>query len=349
MRKYLLSETGNFYKANLHCHTNISDGALSPETVKGAYMAHGYSIVAFTDHNALISHSDLTDKRFLALNGFEIDITEAKDIPEIANGSRDRRTCHICFVALDPDNITQPCFHREKYLSKHQKEIGLQQKIVFDERKPDYERVYSCEKISEVMKEGRDCGFFVTYNHPIWSLEDYNCYSRYEGMHAMEICNYGCIVDGFDDYNPKEYDDILRTGKRIFCIATDDNHNGHPFNSPRCDSFGGFTMIKAEKLEYKAVTDALIEGNFYASEGPEIKDLYFEDGKIYISCSPAKKIYFNTGKRRTGIEFAGNDAPITEASFDVKPEDIYIRLTVEDENGLHANTNAYFVDNLIKN
>ncbi len=26
MRKYLLPETGSFYKANLHCHTNLSDG-----------------------------------------------------------------------------------------------------------------------------------------------------------------------------------------------------------------------------------------------------------------------------------------------------------------------------------
>ena len=347
MRKYLLSETGNFYKANLHCHSIISDGKLSPETLKGAYMANGYSIIAYTDHNALISHNDLTDKRFLALNGFEIDITEPKDTPEVENGVRGRRTCHICLIALDSDNITQPCYNREKHLTAHQNEIGVREKIVFDESKPDHERVYTPEKISEVMKECRGCGFFVTYNHPIWSLEDYECYSRYEGMHAMEICNYGCLVEGYDDYNPKEYDDILRTGKRIFCIATDDNHNGHPFSSPKCDSFGGFTMIKAEDLEYKAVTNALLAGNFYASEGPEIYDLYYEDGKIHVTTSPAKKIYMNTGKRKTGIEFANKGSYITEAAFEVKPEYNYVRITVEDEHGLHANTNAYFTDELM--
>ena len=31
MRKYLFGEKGNFYKANLHCHSTVSDGALTPE------------------------------------------------------------------------------------------------------------------------------------------------------------------------------------------------------------------------------------------------------------------------------------------------------------------------------
>ena len=34
MKKFLLPETGNYYKANLHCHTNISDGNLTPEEMK---------------------------------------------------------------------------------------------------------------------------------------------------------------------------------------------------------------------------------------------------------------------------------------------------------------------------
>ena len=33
MKKYLLPPGGQFYKANLHCHTTCSDGNLSPEAV----------------------------------------------------------------------------------------------------------------------------------------------------------------------------------------------------------------------------------------------------------------------------------------------------------------------------
>ena len=39
MKKYLLPENGNFYKANLHCHTTVSDGNWTPEEVKKNYMA----------------------------------------------------------------------------------------------------------------------------------------------------------------------------------------------------------------------------------------------------------------------------------------------------------------------
>ena len=34
MKKYLLPENGKFYKANLHMHTNVSDGQMSPEETK---------------------------------------------------------------------------------------------------------------------------------------------------------------------------------------------------------------------------------------------------------------------------------------------------------------------------
>ena len=41
MKKYLLPEEGQFYKANLHCHTTVSDGSLTPEEIKAAYKARG--------------------------------------------------------------------------------------------------------------------------------------------------------------------------------------------------------------------------------------------------------------------------------------------------------------------
>ena len=54
MKTYLLPKEGNFYKANLHCHTTVSDGKRTPEEIKELYMRNGYSIVAYTDHEVLI-------------------------------------------------------------------------------------------------------------------------------------------------------------------------------------------------------------------------------------------------------------------------------------------------------
>ena len=74
MKKYLLGDKGNFYKANLHCHTNLSDGHMPAAEVKELYKSRGYSVVAFTDHDALIPHQDLKSDDFLPLNGVEIAI-----------------------------------------------------------------------------------------------------------------------------------------------------------------------------------------------------------------------------------------------------------------------------------
>lgn len=340
MKKYLLPESGKFYKANLHSHSTVSDGNLSPEEMKKEYMEKGYSIIAYTDHDVLVPHPELKSDNFLPLNGIELEVNENYNAPFYGV-----KTCHICFIALKPDNITQFCYHRSKYIWGNAE--SYRDKLVFDETLPDFEREYTPECISEMMRIGREKGFFVTYNHPGWSMEEKEQYCNYHNMHAMEICNYGCLIAGYTDYNDRVYDEMLKNGERIFCIATDDNHNCADKASRHYDSFGGFTMIKAEKLEYEAVTDALVKGNFYASQGPEIYDLWFEDGKIHVTCSDADRIVLNTGRRRTAIELSENGKPLNSAEFEIFPEDKYVRITVIDKGGYPANTNAYFTDELL--
>lgn len=337
MKRILLDSKKNFYKANLHCHSTVSDGRKTPEELKNMYKEQGYSAIAYTDHDVLLDHSELSDDEFIALNGYEMEINGE---PEEGKGWDEAKVCHLCYVALEPDNLTQVCYHRSWYLFGNAP--SYRDQIKFDDSKPDFVRKYTPECINEMIAEGRNNGFFVTYNHPAWSLENLNDYGAYKGMNAMEICNYGCFEAGWDDYNEKEYDDLLRAGRKIFCISTDDNHNS------RNDSFGGFTMINTDALEYKKLTDALLNGDFYASQGPEIYELWYEDGKIGIKCSDAAKVVLNTGKRRAAVVYATGDTPVTEAVFDVHDTDGYVRITVTDASGKHANTNAYFVEDLKK-
>ena len=340
MKKYLLPENGQFYKANIHCHTKISDGGMTPEEVKAHYMAHGYSVIAYTDHDVMLDMSHLSEENFLALNGFEAEINEKGRPLGLTH-----KTCHICFIAKDSDNLTLPFYHRSKYM------IGsgdwYRDQLQFDHSQPDFEREYTGECINEMIRRGKEAGFFVTYNHPAWSLETALDFAFYENMNAMEIVNGSCVTAGFDDYNPAAYDTMLMTGKRIYCVATDDNHDAKPLGDPGNDSFRGFTMIKADKLEYRTITKALEAGNFYASQGPEIKALWFEDGKVHIECSGARRITANYGVRKAK-KFEANGEMLTSAEFSFAPDDNYIRITVEDENGLHANTNAYFADEVYK-
>lgn len=328
MKIYLISEQGNFYKVNLHCHSTISDGNLTVEQLKDIYKAQGYSAVAFTDHQVFLTHNDLTDDEFVALNGYEVDVSGGS----IALGTM--KTCHFCCVALDDKLEIQRIYYKGRHLIKNIDGANLDPNQ--DYRICDYHPEY----ISELMEEARDNGFFVTYNHPAWSLETYEEYGHYHGMHAMEIVNFGCVVEGYEDHNERVYDEMLRSGERIYCIATDDNHNKTQ------DSFGGFTMIKADQLSYKDLTGALLKGDFYASEGPEIKELWYEDGQVHIRTSDAVKITYGAGRRKAKAVYPEGAEAITEASFNVVPEDICFRLTVYDKTGKKAYTNAYFIDEI---
>ena len=328
MRKYLLPQDGQFYKANLHSHSTLSDGQYTPAELKKMYREQGYSIMAYTDHDILIAHDELADENFLPLHGYEVGVNEEKgeDFPFC-------KCCHICLIALDPDNMTQACWHRTDYLTANAPKYRDQ--VKFDESLPDYVREYSHAGITDIMRTCREKGFFVTYNHPAWSQENYSDYMGYHGMHAMEVYNSLSVADGYPDYNEKEYDNMLRGGERIYCIAADDNHSGLK------GFYQGYTMIKADKLEYRAITDALVKGNFYASQGPRIDELWFEDGTLHVRCSQAATIVMSTAIRRTGVA-RNTDC----ADFEVKPTDGYVRITVTDATGKHANTNAYFTDEL---
>ena len=336
MRKYLLGKEGGFYKANLHCHTTISDGKKTPEEVKEMYKNAGYSVVAYTDHDVLVPHDELCDDSFIALNGLEVAVKPILVSPTPISS----KTCHMCMIALKQDNKTQPLFN-EKYvhIGNSRNYIPL---VKHSDTEPPYEYKYTGEGISEIMQGYRDAGFFVTYNHPTWSQESYPEYINYFGMHAMEMFNGSCLMLGYDEYNHRVYDDMIKSGKHIFCIGADDNHNKPTLP----DSVRAFTMINAKALTYDEITAALLRGDFYATEAPEIHELYYEDGKIHLECTPAREITVNCLTRRCRHIWSENGEPITSVDIDIPDDAISFRVTVTDSAGYHATTSAYFIDSL---
>ena len=276
----------------------------------------------------------------MVLNGTEL------DVPQPGIDRIYRKTCHMCYIALDPENVVTPFYHSEKYVFGNM--VNNRDKVVRDGVDEEYERDHTGECISYMMQRGRERGYFITYNHPTWSLEDYTDYTSYRGMHAMEMFNFLSTIAGPEDINGREYDDIIRSGNRIYCIGSDDNHNGRPRDHRRFDSFGAWTMICPEKLEYKSVTDALLAGSFYASMGPEIKSLYVEGGRVYIETSSAESIVMLSNNRRWGSVHREKGKRLTRADFPVYPDTEYIRFVVTDKYGKKAATNAYYTKEILE-
>ncbi len=316
-RVLLLPEDGGWYKANLHCHTTLSDGRWTPEEVKAAYRARGYAVVAYTDHNHWGWHPMLNDKDFVALAALEVNI----DCPMEQGRVWDTTPVyHLNFYDLEPQRRTQP------------------------PPLPDVHG-YSLAAVNAYLAEMKRQGFLCCYNHPWWSLQTHADYMGLEGLDAFELYNYGCQLDGLYGYAPQAYDELLRGGRRLACFAGDDNHNAYRPGDARCDSFGGWTMVNAGELRYPAVMAALRQQRCYASNGPELRALYIEDGALHVACSPAACIYVHGVGRKAPHVLRKRDT-LTEAVFPLTGEETYLRVEVRDRAGRFAASRAYFADEL---
>ena len=335
MKKYLLGEKGNFYKANLHCHTNLSDGHLTAAQVKELYKSRGYSVVAYTDHDALIPHQDLADEDFLPLNAVELAIRNPR--PEGVKGRNP--VVHMSFIALQKDNILSPFYHRTKYIAHNEEE--LRSLVKFDESLPDFPREYSVETVNAAIAEGKKRGFYVIYNHPVWSYETEERLMQYKGFDAMEVYNHACNVLGYEEYTPALQDSLRRQGMRFATVAADDNHNKHPRESRRSDACGGWIQIEADKLEYRTITKALEAGSYYASTGPKLHGIWVEDETVHVKCDPADRVLLTVGGGKSKTEVA-LETPLTEVSLKVPEYTEWLKITIYDKDGKFAMTRAYY-------
>ncbi len=341
MRKYLLPKEGQFYKANMHTHTTVSDGAMSPEEVKKVYQEHGYSIVAFTDHEVFVPHNELSDDKFLAISGVEVSVNE--DVPPVDFASI--KTYHINFYAKNADITEFPLFSESR--------VGgvTRNSITPEMLKYDYRIPYGPKGVNEAILKGQDLGFFVSYNHPVWSMQTYKDYGDLENVWGVEVFNSGCFITGRDE-TIIPWEDLLRQGKKFYPLATDDAHTLR-------DCCGGFIMLKAKELTYPTVIEAMAKGDFYATTGPRIYDLWLEGTTLHLSCSPAQQVDLTAENRWTYNRFAAPDL-ITEINMDISTwfriakeakeklnRNSYFRITVKDQAGKAAYTRAYFYDELV--
>lgn len=344
MKKYLLGKHGNFYKANLHTHTIISDGVLSAQEVKKLYQKKDYKVVAFTDHEVIVPHMELTDENFVAITSYEVAVNAPR--PDYLLGNVEYlKTYHLNFYAKNPEQDFSPCFNKqclwlsqmENYVSKNQEKIA-------------YPFSYSVECINDILKKAKENDFLVCYNHPVWSEQSYPDYIDLKGLWGIEVYNHGSTLNGLTETD-MPFDDLLKAGNCLVPIASDDTHQ-------EWEAFGGFSMIEAEKLDYQSIFHAMAEQRLYSSQGPLIDEVSIDGDELKICCSKVSAIFLNSERRWKKVKH-GKD--LTHAIFDIsdwkkgneetkkkgtKVTTPFLRLTIIDENGKKAWTRGYFQDEL---
>lgn len=134
-------------------------------------------------------------------------------------------------------------------------------------------------------------GYMAMFNHPVWSRNNYRDLEQVDGYFAVEVYNHGCEEENRTGHSEPHWDHVLRLGRKVWGVATDDNHNRNAYGeTPRdWDSFGGWVMVNALELTCSAVAEALRDGRFYCASGREGKA-----SEVYVECSPASRVYFLT-------------------------------------------------------
>lgn len=148
----------------------------------------------------------------------------------------------------------------------------------------DFAPVTEGETGPALAARARAAGAFVAIAHPQWSGLTMNDARSIEAAHAVETYNHGCAVgcDRADGFHTLDL--LLSEGRALNLIATDDAH----FTEP--DFFGGWVMVKAERNEPDALLAALKAGEFYSSQGPEIRDIAIEGDELRVQCSAASAV-----------------------------------------------------------
>lgn len=334
MKHYFIPTEGNWYKANLHCHSTCSDGKMTPEEIKERYKSQGYSVVAYSDHNVMIDHSDLNDENFLALTAYEVDFSGRDE----SNKWHGNKQLHL--------NMIAPRHDENRVVSARLRDDGT-----FNECNgilPPQKYFYNKHFINKIIAAGADNGYLVTLNHPSWSLLNVDDVSGLERLWGVEVNNGGCYLIGHPE-DPAFHTKLLHaTQYQIFPIGADDNHSNLEQDNPSCSCCKSWVNICAEKLDYATIFEALKRGDFYASDGPEIYECYYDDEEkaVHVKCSPAVRVV--VGSAGIGSDKAApahEGETITEAVIPLRETTFheFLKVTVVDDRRRTAQTKAIWL------
>jgi len=125
---------------------------------------------------------------------------------------------------------------------------------------------------------------------------------------------------------------LLSEGRDLTIIATDDAH----FTEP--DHFGGWVMVKAEANDPELLLEALKRGDFYSSQGPELKNVEIGSGEVTVESSAVSSVIVQ-GKGQAALAVHGTSMTRTTVPLDRFRGSPWLRVTVLDAAGKRAWSN----------
>ncbi len=297
------SQGARWYKGNTHTHTLNSDGDSTPDDVVKWYREQGYQFLVLTDHNFLTSVDGLNalhgaDEKFLVIKGEEVTDTFG-DLSLHINGLDVARR-------VEPQRGTSVVDVLQRNVDAIRKEGGIPHI-----NHPNYRWSITADELRQV----RNNRLFEIYNgHPQVNLAG------------------GGGVPGLEEV----WDQILTKGVLLYGIAVDDAHTFKQPGNPAVAGPGrGWVMVRAPRLEARALLEAMERGDFYASTGVTLRDYVATRQRIAIDVAV-------TGTSKYRIQFIGSggrllsEVTAPKAEYVITGTEGYVRARVLESNGRTA-------------
>ena len=199
------------------------------------------------------------------------------------------------------------------------------------DRKPELDRSMTPQQIIDGIHEA---GGLAILAHPAWSLNSPEKIRALQGLDGLEIWNT-VSERGYSRRGDSSIlvDMLASEGLLYPLLAADDSHF-YESSGNFADSRTAFIMAQCDSAEPEKVRQAIREGRFYASTGPEIH-LSVKDGRAVVDCSPASEIVFLSNfVYVNGRVFTGEG--LTHAEYPVQPGETFLRAYVTDSSGRRA-------------
>jgi hypothetical protein len=302
IRPSAFTASGRFWRGNLHTHSTRSDGVLEPAEVCRRYRAEGYDFLALTDHFIGSYGYAIVDTVPMRTEGFTTILGAELHSGPMANGE----LWHILAVGLPPD-FAPPA-------------------------SPDFHVHPGMETGAALAARAVAAGAFVAIAHPQWSGLTLADARSITAAHAVEVYNHGCAVgcdrpDGF-----AIADLLLSEGRQLSMIATDDAHFSEP------DHFGGWVMVKTTENAPDALLAALKRGDFYSSQGPELRDVRVEGDVVVVESSAVVSV-IAMGRGTGARAVHGQSMTRAEVPLERLSDSPWLRVAVIDAGGRRAWSN----------
>ncbi len=317
-------------KGNIHMHTTRSDGELEAATVAGKYRESGYDFIMISDHEVYWNSTELDAEDFLVLGGTEISIE-----------MNDSHRWILDYTRRDLGNTRAQHTHMHYCCIKDESVPDAGQYFAHNERIPrQIDRgIDSWNAQINVMRQR---GNLVIVNHPHWSRLAPEMMMGMQNITAFEVWNSGDVVHCAGRWDEDIWDYCLTRGKKLLAVAADDVHKA------TTDFAAGFTVVQTEEFSKAAICRAFKAGDFYASCGPLIHEMYIEEGALHLKCTPARHIQI-VCLDRDGFDFKNVDGSlIDEIVWPVNATVRLFRVVIIDEFGRRAWCQPLFVEELME-